>query len=385
MQVKIEYPVFARGKPKGFKQERKVYGAIFSYFDIPEVEDVMASYITVRQLDTKGNVQKSQEFFSNGDGYCYRKYPLYRESEGSIPSIPARHGDSLSPVSSEALVRHSAYLRDRREDELKNLYFPTTLYRDVVGGYGLINVDWKLIRDLEIDPYDSELKRVEMAVKDMIIVGGELYKKVPEPVYAVVVNKNKEIKAALWTVPGFPELDDKIRDETDRSRYGDRSVVGFFSLNDVERMEHFMSDIAAKSGGSVVSNLTGCIETDITDEFLMGTRYNLKLLALRMRRSAIQSITTGATYSDDAYAERILNWNDETLALFRALEEAQRPETWHQDLERLEKAVAACLSYDQRAGTALFSNAHKHEKYAFSDHIWQEWLMAGEIGHSLRI
>jgi hypothetical protein len=378
MQIKVHYPVHATGKPKGMRNERKIYGSVFDFFDVPEVDEDFLPFLTVKPRDYFGHPVKEIEYFSDADGGCYRKFSMNR-AEG-FNELLAFYGDSNSPVASEALVRHATYFKGSSSPETE--YFPTDLKTIPYGRDRLLSLDPKSIKDLEIKQNDIEMANLRQAVRELIVVNGDLYKRVPEPVFAVTVDESKRVNTLNWITPGFAEFEAKIRAERDHFRIK-REVVGFFALTDKDRMLDFAAEITAKIDGTNHSDEDTKLSFDTFGQPLTGTTYNLKVLSQRMHRSAVESISTGALYGTADYASRILSWSGQTLETFRKLDTTQGASNWMTDAAALEKVVIECMEHDANAVRKVFTNPFKGQAYSFYDEVWQEYQMAAMMSDTL--
>jgi hypothetical protein len=378
MQIKVHYPVHATGTPKGMRNERKVYGSVFDFFEVPEVDEDLLPFVTVKPTDYYGKLLKDIEYFSAADGGCYRKFSMSKHN--GFNELLAWYGDENSPVSSSALVQHATYFRGSPSVDAE--YFPQNLRSSCNSGHGLTSLDPKSIKDLEIKQDETEMANLRQAVRELIIVNGELYKRVPEPVFAVTVDESRRVNTLNWITSGFAEFEAKIHSERDNFRKK-REVVGFFALTDKDRALDFAAEITAKVGGTNQTDPDAKLDFDTFGQPMSGTTYNLKVLSQRMHRSAVESISTGDLYGTADYAKRILSWSGQTLEAFRKLDAAQASSNWTTDGAGLEKVVIECLEHDAAADRKVFTNPFKGQAYSFYDEVWQEYQMAAMMSDTL--
>ncbi len=376
MQIKIHYPVHAKGTPKGLKNERRIYGSIFEYFDIPEADDDFVPLLTVEPHNFKGQPEKKIEYVLSSDGVCYRKFALV--NHGGVPTIPAFHLDHNNPVAADALVKHASTFT--AVETLKD-HFPLELKRDAHRGYELLSLDPKTIKNLAILSNDREIKALRQAVSDLIIIKGELHKRVPEPVYAVTINHDKKVESWRWILPGFLDLEQRLQEEWDNYRKR-REVVGLFAIDDRERMTDFATEITAKIGGRNLADRDLGLGFELFDQPLAGTSYNLKVLSQRMLRSATDSLIVAT--SGNTAVERILSWTSETMDLFRQLDTVQSSPKWAKDTAALETIVRACMEYDDTHSYKVFTRPYKDIDHSFNREVWLEYQMSSSFGDSPR-
>lgn len=367
MQIKVQYPVWAKGKPKGMQRERTIYGAVSRDFEVPAVDLVLEPLVFLKGVGT------TTEYYSCDDGYCYRKFSFGVAQAGEVPTIRARYGDSDNPVASEALVRNAAFIRSRADSEIETDYYPTTMKKGVGYRHSLTEISPGAFRDLKLDDDSSVKDRVIASARDLVVVNGDLFKRVPEPVYAVSVAKTGSIDYSLVTAPGFHDFEDRLHDERNYG-FNQRRIIAVFAVDDRERMLEFIDEIA-KEFDFTTKAFPGTLEVNVHGS-LKGTGYNLKVLAHAMRRSAIESITKGPLHGQDDYAQRILEWDGEALELFRVLNANQAPENWFSKTRELVDVVNRCREYDAKRATPLFTRKLKDEPGRFYEITWQEWLMS---------
>lgn len=384
MQIKIHYPIFAKGVPKGRSVEREIYGSFFEFFDIAESGETMSPYLTVGAHSYKGHQQKEINYVLGQDGTCYRRFHL--DHSAGIPTIHAVYGDHNNPVCSTALVKHAEIFK---RNDLEKTHFPPDILAGFRHQHLLTPIDNKIIKDLEVKDRSWEMDALKAAVNDLVVIGDHLYKRAPEPVYAVIVDSNKRVLAMRWIATGFPELDTMIAEEWGAFSRDKREVVGLFALSDQDRMLDYAKEITAKIGGTNCANRDDDTPYEAFGNTLAGSSYNLKVVANRMKTSAVESITAGGNYSEDAYASRLLSWDGQTLELFRQLEAAQSAATWPHNMEALERIVSECFAHDASASRSIFTNAHpKSGDLVFENYfenVMQEYHLSAVLGDSLTI
>lgn len=373
MRVIVDFPVRAKGRPKGHSGPKVIIGYLSEEFNLDVNDEPM-----VKAVELKSQYA-TIEYLQNGDGHSYRKVSLGRGQQAPVLEghhFPALYDNDGNPFIDTLMREIRQEFRDRTEGEVNKDYFPKELcVRNRYSHSRLLNLATAVIENLELRNDELARATTRESISRYIVSQGALYQRVPEPSFGVsLIGKKVSIKQ--WTYG--------TKTEFEKVLLNDKTTLAFFNMSNLERAQDFAHELANEVGGTYDSNdnLSYTVEhyspiTSYADEL------TLYRLGKKIEESVADNMKRGTTSS---VIEKLLDWNNETLGMLRDLSIVMGRRDWMTESPALERIIGNCLEYDRVNRSQTFTKPiRSNDGDAFDFTLaYSQWQMRELNAPSLR-
>jgi hypothetical protein len=373
MRVIVDFPVRAKGRPKGHSGTKTVIGYLSEEFILECNDEQM-----VKAIELKSQYS-TVEYLQNGDGHSYRKTSLGRDKQTAIGDghhFPALYNGDGNPFINQLTKDIRQEFSRRGEAEVNKDYFPKELCeRNRYSHARLLNLATAVIENLELRNDTIARAATHASVSQHIVSRGDLYQRVPEPSFGVSLNQ-KKVEIKLWTYGTFAEFEKVL--------LNDKTTLAFFNVSDLSRAQEFARELADEVGATYDGNdaLSHSVE-----HYSPLTSYANELTLYRLGRhieeSVADNLKRGTTSS---VLDKLLDWNNETLAMLRDLSTALNKRDWMIESPALERIIGNCIDYDLNNRSQTFTKPIRNTEGASFDFAlaYSQWQMREFSAPSLR-
>lgn len=366
MRIFVDFYVEATGRPKGYQNTRRIFGVVTSDFDIARDDSPMIKVIEV----TRSN--QVFEYFQNGDGSFYQKASF----EGAMHEechIPYRYSKTKN-VFGQDLHRADKYrLGSLSHTEAAAEWFPKNAKAMAASDYNrdhMINIDQMNISDLVIKNYVDAKRQIASDIKAHLVHEGQLFKRVPEPVYALQLEQGYDlmgsIKIGLRMPPDLKGL---------RNSHFSPQDIAIASLAELEKLQELAQELSEKHG------ITRVHLNPHDDSYGRVQNYNpitsyadsmiLYHTASLMRESAIRKILSKPGSVDHA-SSHLADWPVEAFATFKGIETLLVDETWFDKADALHDLIERCFEIDKQRAIPIFTTPEHSTKHKIDFNFLRE-------------
>lgn len=370
MRVIVDFPVRAKGRPKGHSSSKIIVGYLSEEFKLEENDDPMVKAIELKS--PYANI----EYLQNGDGHCYRRTTSGRETGtvGEGHHFPALYNGDGNPFIDLLAKDVRESFRKMSEAEINKDYFPKELCDRVRYSHSrLLNIATAVIENLELRNDSMARAATQASVSEHIVSRGDIYRRVPEPCFGVSLEDNR-VKIKQWVYNSFAEFEKVL--------LNDKSTLAFFNLSDLNRAQEFTRDLAEQIG----ADYGGESISYSVEQYSPITSYADDLTLYRIGRHIEASVTDnmmrGAT---STVLSKLLDWNNTTLGMLRDLTVALNKKDWMAESPALERIIGSCIEYDANNRTQTFTKPVPSENGSFNFTLaYSQWQLREFSAPSLR-
>ncbi|TLX16625.1 hypothetical protein [Rhizobium sp. MHM7A] len=373
MRVIIDFPVRAKGRPKGHSGTKVIVGHLSEEFNLDANDDPMAKAIELKSQ------YATIEYLQNGDGHFYKKVGHGRGQQDAVRDghhFSALYNSEGNPFIDTMMRDIRQEFRNRNEAEINKDYFPKALCeRNRYSHDRLLNLATAVIEHLELRNDEFARATTREAVSQYIVSQGSLYQRLPEPSFGVSLN-DKKIEIKQWAYGTKAEFEKVL--------LSDKTTLAFFNMSDLERAQDFARELADEVGGTYDGNdnLPYTVEhyspiTSYADEL------TLYRLGKQIEESVADNMKRGTTSS---VIDKLLDWNNEALGMLRDLSIVMNRGDWMTESPALERIIGNCLEYDRVSRSQTFTKPVRNNEGVSFDFTlaYSQWQMREFNAPSLR-
>jgi hypothetical protein len=373
MRIIVDFPVRAKGRPKGHSGTKVIVGYLSEEFNLDVNDEPM-----VKAIELKSQYA-TVEYLQNGDGHCYRTVSLGRGREGPVGDghhFPALYNSDGNPFIAMMMRDVRKEFQNRKEAEVNKDYFPKQLFDGARYAHDrLLNLATAVIESLELRNDELARATTRESVARYVVSQGSLYQRVPEPSYGVTL-RDQRVSIKDWAY--------QTEADFQKVMSNDKTTIAFFNMSDLERARDFARDLADEVGGQVrgEENFSYSVEhyspiSSYADEL------TLYRLGRQIEDSVADNMKRGVT---SAIIDKLLAWNNETLGTLHELTTVLNRRDWMNESPSLERTIGKCLDYDRVNRSQVFTKPSRNgDGEAFDFNLaYSQWQMREFSAPSLR-
>lgn len=340
MLISVDYPISGGGVPKHHSERRHIEGTVSGKFSIAESNEPMVHTITLKSPHSE------KHYFQNGDGHSYIPSTWTGEiADGQ--HFKATYDASGNPFAKPLIQEVVRVYRDKSRSDVTSNYYPKTLHpENRYGSTLMLNIENTVIHDFRSGNMEHNYAKVQELIDGHIVVNGKLFIRVPEPVYVIISDSDRNVTVDMWYPEDQAGLAKLLRNTP--------KAVAFFNIGNYDFAEEFAREMAADIRGQFQNPRQQYYNVDKFDQLTSyGDSFSLYVLAKRMRAGAVDCLSRGA---EKTIVAKMTEWNGDPISTLSNLSNLIETPDWFDRVDELDRVVSKAFALEEGLSNKLFTH-----------------------------